>query len=44
MRFVKGNGYQPLASENKEVYLTATIQESCSRRSEVAEKFPEMVR
>ncbi|XP_066024495.1 fibroblast growth factor receptor 2-like isoform X2 [Pocillopora verrucosa] len=30
------------ASENTEVYLTATIQESCSRRSEVAAKFPEM--
>ncbi|XP_066024500.1 uncharacterized protein [Pocillopora verrucosa] len=25
-----------------EVYLTATIQENCSRRSEVAEKFPDM--
>nr|XP_058944931.1 uncharacterized protein LOC131772987 isoform X1 [Pocillopora verrucosa] len=25
-----------------EVYLTATIQENCSRRSEVAAKFPEM--
>ena len=44
MRFVKGHGYQSLASENTEVYLTARIQESCSRRSEVATKFPEMVR
>ncbi|CAH3163762.1 unnamed protein product, partial [Pocillopora meandrina] len=27
---------------SSEVYLTATIQEDCSRRSEVAAKFPEM--
>ncbi|CAH3166685.1 unnamed protein product, partial [Pocillopora meandrina] len=32
----------PLASESTEVYLTATIQGNCSRRSEVAAKFPEM--
>ena len=40
---VKGHGFS-LASERKEVYLTATIQGNCSRRSEVAAKFPEMVR
>lgn len=32
----------PAASESTEVYLTATIQGNCSRRSEVASKFPEM--
>ncbi|CAH3157690.1 unnamed protein product [Pocillopora meandrina] len=32
----------PAASESTEVYLTATIQGNCSRRSEVAAKFPEM--
>ena len=40
---VKGHG-SSLASGGTEVYLTATIQENCSRRSEVAAKFPEMVR
>ena len=40
---VKGHG-SSLASGGTEVYLTATIQEICSRRSEVAAKFPEMVR
>ncbi|XP_066024499.1 proto-oncogene tyrosine-protein kinase receptor Ret-like isoform X3 [Pocillopora verrucosa] len=32
----------PAASEKTEVYLTATIQENCRRRSHVAAKFPEM--
>ena len=40
---VKGHGFS-LASESTEVYLTVTIQGNCSRRSEVAAKFPEMVR
>ena len=40
---INGNG-SSLASEGTEVYLTATIEESCSRRSEIAAKFPEMVR
>ena len=40
---VKGQGLS-LASESTEVYLTVTIQGNCSRRSEVAAKFPEMVR
>ena len=40
---VKGYGFS-LASESTEVYLTATIQGNCSRRSEVAAKFPVMVR
>ena len=40
---VKGHGFSS-ASESTEVYLTATIQGNCSRRSEVAVKFPEMVR
>ncbi|XP_022793282.1 fibroblast growth factor receptor 2-like [Stylophora pistillata] len=30
------------SSESTDVYLTATIEESCSRREEVAAKFPEM--
>ena len=34
----------PVQTVSTEVYLTATIQEDCSRRSEVAAKFPEMVR
>ena len=34
----------PVQTVSTEVYLTATIQENCSRRSEVAAKFPEMVR
>ena len=40
---VKGHGFF-LASESTDVYLTATIQGNCSTRSEVAAKFPEMVR
>ena len=40
---VKGHGFS-IASESREVYLTATLQENCSRRTEVAAKFPEMVR
>ncbi|XP_066025011.1 uncharacterized protein [Pocillopora verrucosa] len=42
----KANIQQVKAKEvqtvSTEVYLTATIQENCSRRSEVAAKFPEM--
>ena len=40
---VKGHGFSS-ASESTEVYLTATIQGNCSTCSEVAAKFPEMVR
>ena len=40
---VKGHRFS-LASESAEVYLTATIQGDCNRRSEVAAEFPEMVR
>ncbi|CAH3158651.1 unnamed protein product [Pocillopora meandrina] len=36
---VKAEGIQTVSTK---VYLTATIQENCSRRSEVAEKFPDM--
>ena len=36
--------FSPFQTVSTEVYLTATIQEDCSRRSEVAAKFPEMVR
>ncbi|XP_066024479.1 uncharacterized protein [Pocillopora verrucosa] len=38
----KANIQQVKAEVSTEVYLTATIQEDCSRRSEVAAKFPEM--
>ena len=34
----------PNSTVSTKVYLTATIQEDCSRLWEVAEKFPEMVR
>ncbi|CAH3158654.1 unnamed protein product, partial [Pocillopora meandrina] len=34
--------FSPVQTVSTEVYLTATIQEDCSRRSEVAAKFPEM--
>ena len=43
-KIIKGNGSSSLVSEGTQVILTATIQENCSRRSEVAAKFPEMVR
>ncbi|PFX21943.1 Hemicentin-2 [Stylophora pistillata] len=38
---VKGRG-SSLASEITEVYLTVTIQENCSKRSEVAARFPDV--
>ena len=34
----------PVQTVSTDVYLTATIKENCSRSTEVAAKFPEMVR
>ena len=41
---LSGMIFFPVQTESTEVYLRVTMQENCSRRSEVAAKFPEMVR